>query len=374
MRWSLRFLNSLKMSYKDVFYFVAMCLTISQEKKNRQIIEARLKQNVIDWEFVVEVSTGHYVFPAMYCALKREGFLTYLPQELLNFMEHVADTNRDRNNQIISQAKELNTLLLSHNITPIFIKGTANLLAGLYDDITERMVGDIDFLFSSQDYPKAIQVLKANGYCKTVEKNEFFSPWSKHYPRLVKEDKIAAIEIHNVLLVEEYRDFFNYDFIKKNIQIVNGVSLLSFSDKLNLSILAYQINDDGFYYKTISLRNAYDVFLLSKKTAAKSAVSTLAKLMQPTNCFLAVCYDVFNKIDSLEYHKNKKATTYLNTFKSQFTNPKTTRIKHYITKKYLGVKIFVTLVYKCIVYKQYRVWLFHYVKDIKTLKRKFKNI
>ena len=159
------------MSYKDVLYFVAMCLTISQEKKNKQIIEARLKKNDIDWEFVVEVSTGHYVFPAMYCALKREGFLTYLPQELLNFMEYVADTNRDRNIQIISQAKELNTLLLSHNITPIFIKGTANLLAGLYSDITERMVGDIDFLFSSQDYPKAIRVLKENGYFKREEKN-----------------------------------------------------------------------------------------------------------------------------------------------------------------------------------------------------------
>ena len=184
-------------------------------------------------------------------------------------MEYVADTNRDRNTQIISQAKELNTLLLSHNITPIFIKGTANLLAGLYSDITERMVGDIDFLFSSQDYPKAIQILKEYGYCKTEDKNEYFSPWSKHYPRLVKEDKIAAIEIHNVLLVEEYRDVFNYGFIKKNIQIVNGVSLLSFSDKLNLSILAFQINDDGFYYKTISLRNAYDVFFSPKKPLQK---------------------------------------------------------------------------------------------------------
>ena len=48
---------------------------------------------------------------------------------------------------------------------------------------------------------------------------------------LIKEDNIAAIEIHNVLLVEEYRDVFSYDFIKKNIQIVNGISLLSFSDK-----------------------------------------------------------------------------------------------------------------------------------------------
>ena len=57
------------MSYKEVYYFVAMCLTISQEKKNKQIIEARLKQNDIDWEFVVEVSTGHYVFPVSYTHL-----------------------------------------------------------------------------------------------------------------------------------------------------------------------------------------------------------------------------------------------------------------------------------------------------------------
>jgi len=362
------------MSYKDVFYFVAMCLTISQEKKNRQIIEARLKQNDIDWEFVVEVSTGHYVFPAMYCALKREGFLTYLPQELLNFMEYVADTNRDRNTQIISQAKELNTLLLSHGITPIFIKGTANLLAGLYSDITERMVGDIDFLFSSQDYPKAIQVLKEYGYCKTVEKNEFFSPWSKHYPRLVKEDKIAAIEIHNVLLVEEYRDFFNYDFIEKNIQIVNGVSLLSFSDKLNLSILAYQINDDGFHYKTISLRNAYDVFLLSKKTAATNAVNSITTLSHQLHCFLAACDEVFNSPDSLTYTQTKKTKAYLKLFKEQLTNPGKAKRRHTRIKKYLYLKHVLTSLYKCIIYKKYRTWLFYYFLDLNSWKRQLKKI
>ena len=47
---------------------------------------------------------------------------------------------------------------------------------------------------------------------------------------------------------------------------------------LILSIIANQINDSGFYYKTMALRNAYDVFLLSKKTNAKDAVNTLDKL------------------------------------------------------------------------------------------------
>ena len=100
----------------------------------------------------------------MYCNLKRVGFLHYLPQELVNFMEHITNLNRERNQQIITQAKELNTLLLKNNITPIFLKGTGNLLAGLYDDIAERMLGDIDFLFSKEDYPNAITVLRENGY------------------------------------------------------------------------------------------------------------------------------------------------------------------------------------------------------------------
>ena len=265
------------MSYKEVYYFVAMCLTISQEKKNRQIIEARLKKNDIDWEFVVEVSTGHYVFPAMYCALKREGFLTYVPQELLNFMEHVANTNRDRNTQIISQAKELNTFLLSHNITPIFIKGTANLLAGLYNDITERMVGDIDFLFSSQDYPRAIQVLKEWGY-NYLDEPEKLSPEHRHYPRLIKKDCMAAIEIHSEFLRKSEAHLFNYDTVKSSIQVIDNIAMLSDGNMLNLSILAGQINDYRYNYRRIALRNAYDVFLLSKKCNAKNAVNTVKRV------------------------------------------------------------------------------------------------
>jgi len=62
---------------------------------------------------------------------------------------------------------------------------------------------------------------------------------------------------------------------------------LSDANKLNLSIIANQINDHGFDYKTMALRNAYDVFLLSKKTNAKEAVNALDKLTNPLNCFLA---------------------------------------------------------------------------------------
>ena len=75
-------------------------------------------------------------------------------------MKHITNLNRERNKQIIQQAQEINSLLVANNIRPIFLKGTANLLASLYKDLDERMVGDIDFIFSKEDYPNAITILR----------------------------------------------------------------------------------------------------------------------------------------------------------------------------------------------------------------------
>ena len=60
-------------------------------------------------------------------------------------MKHITDLNRERNQQTIEQAREIILLLLAYSITPIFLKGTGNLLEGLYEDIAQRMVGDINY-------------------------------------------------------------------------------------------------------------------------------------------------------------------------------------------------------------------------------------
>ena len=58
-----------------------------------------------------------------------------MPDDLVEYMIHITNLNRERNEQIIEQAKEVNQLLLDHNITPVFLKCTWNLLEGLYEDI-----------------------------------------------------------------------------------------------------------------------------------------------------------------------------------------------------------------------------------------------
>ena len=358
------------MNYKETLFFIAKCLTISLEEKNRDEIELILKTTDVDWESVVKVSTSHYVFSTIYCNFKRADFLKYLPADLVEYMIYITNLNRDRNAQIITQAKELNSLLLDNNITPIFLKGTGNLLRGVYEDLAERMVGDIDFIFSKEDYSKAITVLREFGY-SDVNKYKYHFPYEKHYRRLQKENNIAAIEIHKELLdIKKYVNEFNYILVEKDSQILNGVTVLSYANELNLSIITNQINDSGFYYKTIPLRNAYDVFLLSKKTNAKDAMITLDKLSHPLNCFLAACYEVFNKVDSLEYNNTKKAASYLSVFNSQFTNKKIIKIRHKCIKIYLFIKFRLNIIYKTIIYKEYRVWLFKRATDKNWYKEK----
>jgi len=287
-------------------------------------------------------------------------------------MQYITDINRERNKKIIAQARELNTLLLANNITPIFLKGTGNLLAELYEDTAERMVGDIDFIFSKEDYPKAITILREFGYSDVIKRKYHYPDLdNKHYRRLQKENNIAAIEIHSKLLnKKKYTNEFNYSFVDKDSQVINEVAVLSYANKLNLSIIANQINDNGFYYKTIALRNGYDVFLLSKKTNAKKAVNTLDTLSHPLNCFLAACYEVFNSVDSLEYNNTKQVASYLSIFNSQFTNTVKTKRKHKRYKTYVFIKSRLNLIYKCLIDKECRVWLLNSLTEKEFYKRR----
>ncbi len=246
------------MTYKDTLFFIGKCLTVNHAPNNYAIIEHTLKKTTINWDDIVKISTAHYVFPALYCNLKRADFLKYLPKDLVEYMTHITDLNRDRNQQIIDQAKEINSYLLKHSITPIFLKGTGNLLAGLYNDIGERMVGDIDFLVARENCNQTFELLNNYGYNNKI--SELFDE-HRHLPRITNENKIAAIEIHREMIKTRTEDF-NYNTILSSIVKKDNISLLSIENKIKLTVYSKFINDDAYLLKKLSLRPAYDLFLL----------------------------------------------------------------------------------------------------------------
>ncbi|MCT4697629.1 nucleotidyltransferase domain-containing protein [Tenacibaculum haliotis] len=343
------------MNYKDTLFFVGKCLTITHEKHNRKLIEEQLKLNNVNWENVVKLSTAHYVFPALYCNLKRVNLLHYLPEDLVTYMKHITDLNRERNEQIIKEAKEINELLLSNKITPIFLKGTGNLLDGLYDDVAERMVGDIDFLVEKTKFYSCINVLKKNGYLKKNIDNTILN---RHYPRLTKQNKIAAIEVHYKMVTKEM--FFNYNYVKNTLKkSKNNVFILSNINQILLTCLNKQINDKGQWTKSITFRNSYDLYLLSKHINTKIATTNLnySKSNYLFNFIASTSY-FFNTKDSLFFKKTKQTDLYIN---KQLTLIKTPKLYTFYIKSWELFFLYYhrfSVILKSLYKKEYRNILF----------------
>jgi hypothetical protein len=317
------------MTYKETLFFIGKCLTINHEQHNKILVEEQLISENVDWESIVKVSTSHYVFPALYCNLKRANFLHYLPEELVNYMIHITDLNRERNLQIIEQAKEINELLLENNITPIFLKGTGNLLEGLYEDIAERMVGDIDFLVNKRKFKNTIEVLKKNGYKRNGKIKTDTTIINRHYPRLVK-NRIGAIEIHYRMVKEPFQKHFNLNYIKDSLVKNDSIVTLSNENKILMTILNKQINDNGQLYKSLNLRNSYDLFILSKKTDALRTLIDFKKYFNPLNNFIAISNLIFNHPESLKFTNNKSARKF--TYKSIYFIDNQEKYKNHIKK------------------------------------------
>ncbi len=356
------------MTYKEAIFFIGKCLTISHEKQNRSEIELELKKNKIDWDIIVKVSTAQYVFPALYCNLQSADFLQYLPIDLVEYMIHITDLNRERNQQIIKQAKEINELLLANNITPIFLKGTGNLLEGLYEDIAERMVGDIDLLIHNQNCESAYKLLQKNGY---FNKNKIskISKYHRHLPRIIHVNKIGAVEIHKEMLRKEKSKFFNYDFIKNSLEKINGITFLSFENQIKLTVFSKFINDDAYLLKNISLRAAYDIFLLDKKLKKHTSINH-NHLNKELNAGLKLYTSILSQPKNFSFISSKKENIYLNKYINSIDNTKQKSLTTKKVKSYLWFKSRFTILFKALFNKSYFTFVFSRLTDLNWYKKK----
>lgn len=344
------------MTPAEIKIFIAKSLSISIKSKNLEEVKKVLKSQKIDWDLFVKISTSQLVLPALYCNYKRNHLLKFLPDDLVAYMHEIASLNSERNLQILEQINELNSLLSQNGVNPIFIKGAANLIQDLYTDTAERMVGDIDFLVSGEQYHISVELMFDDGY-DVLKDSYHLRPDVKHFSRLVKNDKIAAVEIHKEMVDEKYASEFNYETIKNNIIQINGFSVLGYDDQKALSIFSNQINDNGYDYKSLSLKNAYDFLLLNNKNPGTEFALRFNKLKTPIYCFIASIDYLFKDL-GLVFDKNKKVQKYLKKFKALTNNPQKRKFYIKITRLRLFLVYRIKIILRCFVNKEYRAWLY----------------
>ena len=208
--------------------------------------------NNINFEKLITLTSGHLMLPALFFNIQKKKAVYLFPEDFIDYIKGIYAINKARNEILLDEAKELSELLVENNIKHIFLKGTALLLSNVFEDIGERMIGDIDFIIQHKDEEKIKKVLKYNNNCAPhkISSSRFLIP--KHLRRQVLENKTIAIEAHLGLLKYRYSWIFNSkvlgnDFKKKTKMIKTPSQSFLFDH----CVYNFQINDGGFIGKNI---------------------------------------------------------------------------------------------------------------------------
>jgi hypothetical protein len=115
------------------------------------------------------------------------------------------------------------------------------------------------------------------------------------------------------MVLPPYDKYFNFSLVKSELQKMDSSSIrvLSFNHQIIYACINKQINDRAHWYKNISLRNSYDLFLLSKK---EPIIKTLHNFSFPPKYlenFIISSFHIFNFHESLFLEKNSTNITYL---------------------------------------------------------------
>lgn len=234
--------------------------------EDREII--RKFDGKVNWELLVQVASSQLVFPTLFLRFTHHSVQEKIPQDLIEYCEHIYNLNRNRNETIKQQSLEVNECLLKNGIEPVFMKGVASLFDQVYYDPGERMMGDIDLLVPEEHFLKSVECLKDIGYKEITEFHPVDLKFMKHYPRMIHKDRIAGVEIHRQPVSEKYLSFLNNSLIYTNKKVSKTNETIFVPDDNHKSLLNFLhtlSTVNLFYFGTIFLRDLYEFYMLRNR-------------------------------------------------------------------------------------------------------------
>ncbi len=283
------------MKQSELFEFACQCLLPDKNTGQKKGIEEKFISGEVDLNRFVFLCSNHLVLPAIYLRLKDAGLIELFPNEYVDHLKEIYETNKKRNRDILLQIDEISSRLKKENIEPLYLKGTANLMDNLYSDLGVRMIGDIDFLVQEKDYLKTVDLILDLGYENQHKMYEDAKSF-KHYPRLFRKDVPADIEIHRVPVNIQYSKQFHTDLLfqhKKAIKNRSNCFVSSDEHKLIHTFIHSQLSNKGHKRITLELRDLYDAQLLLKRVDVNSVLPQVEEKIKARDFFEYVNY-LFN--------------------------------------------------------------------------------
>ena len=225
------------------------------------IFESQIEKSLffeINFDKIVKLASKHLLLPVLYSKLKKRGYISRIPVELTKYLGEIYEINKNRNRILLEEISDLSNVLNKMNINHVFIKGSALLLNNIFENLGDRMVGDIDILVSKKDFKRCYEFFENIGYCKKKEDSNF-ERFARHYPRLTNKKKLFAIELHKKILYPKYEYLLDPHLVLVNKnKVKNNISIPSDIDLFKNSIYSFQINDFGFHKAHYSYKSLLD--------------------------------------------------------------------------------------------------------------------
>ncbi len=345
------------MDPKKMYYFIGKCHTLPDNEAEKNEVFTQVSKPDFPWEKFVRMASGHFMVPAVYLRFKLSGLLNELPKELIQYLEYFYNLNFERNIKITYQLRDITELLSRNNIKPIFLKGCANLIDGLYSDAGERMIGDIDFLVQEKNFLKTAELLIEDGYKtdKLVRTKNFNKV--KHYPALKKNGGVVYVEIHRNLVKYQHSKRFSASKIFNEKKSIGGLVQYHVPSEKNRAMhnfLHSQIDNHFHYYGQAALRDFYDIYLLSKRTSVNELGNEFHYYRKKLEAWLSLISHTFQHPESIQKFDSHVSRRFIKRINRNLSRGRWVTIQKVIRFGLLKLWIYFVTLINSIFYKSIR--------------------
>jgi hypothetical protein len=267
------------MSRTAALHFLCGCLSNDRLPGSQDALLRSAQSNSFAWETFVQIASETGVAPAVFHSLQSKNLVSAVPQDVMNFFDGIACLNRQRNGRLLSEATELAAILNQIDVVPVFLKGTAHLLTGLYPDVAERVTSDLDVLVPANRISDCADSLLAQRYDFLCADLDFSG--HHHYPPLSRSGSVAVVELHHELFDLRYRHLLPPAAVFSEAVILEyGAAKLavpSGQGRLIHAVAHAQLADHAYLYGRFPLRELVDFARLHDAFAHDIDWSELAR-------------------------------------------------------------------------------------------------
>lgn len=190
--------------------FFLLCRLLANARTENELLEELSGLTSQDWEKFWKTSRIHSVLEILYTRIKVDNFERYFPNEVLDRFRQFVYQSTIKNSYLVQTGKDVIQTLLVEGVDTLALKGFF-LQQAVYKVDEIRPMNDIDLLVRREDIPKAIDILKKNGFRMESHFDPTFENEDiKHAPPMENEYG-QLLELHWNLLEENEPFSINMD-------------------------------------------------------------------------------------------------------------------------------------------------------------------